>query len=90
MPDQINKQEIRQKAKDARLAEQIEDLKAGNGWGSDIILSRYFGVSRQTIWKWAKEGRLPKPHKISGNTTRWRNEEVKESEKEKFLMGVRS
>ena len=58
--------------------QQIQDLTDGLGWSSDKTLARYFNTSRKTIWCWAKEGNLPKPHKISDNTTRWKNAELKE------------
>jgi predicted DNA-binding transcriptional regulator AlpA len=60
-------------------SQQIQDLTDGLGWSSDKTLARYFNTSRKTIWHWAKEGKLPKPHKIGMNTTRWSNSEVKES-----------
>ena len=60
-------------------SQQIQDLTAGLGWSSDKTLARYFNTSRKTIWHWAKEGKLPRPHKIGVNTTRWSNIEVKNS-----------
>ncbi len=29
-------------------------------------------VSRSTVWRWAKEGVLPSPFKLSNRTTVWR------------------
>lgn len=29
------------------------------------------GVSVATVWRWAKDGRLPKPRRLSPGTTRW-------------------
>lgn len=43
----------------------------GEFYLSDRDLSRKYGVSRSTIWRWVKEGRLPEPVKISPGTTRW-------------------
>jgi predicted DNA-binding transcriptional regulator AlpA len=40
-------------------------------WVSDTTLAEYFDVSRCTIWRWAKTGRLPEPQKLGENTTRW-------------------
>jgi hypothetical protein len=62
-----------------RETQQIQDLTDGRGWSSDKTLARYFNTSRKTIWHWAKEGKLPRPHKIGVNTTRWSNSEVKNS-----------
>jgi predicted DNA-binding transcriptional regulator AlpA len=57
--------------------QQIQDIADGLGFSSDKILARYFNTTRKTIWMWAKEGKLPKPHKIGRNTTRWMNSEIK-------------
>jgi len=40
-------------------------------WVSDTFLSDYYQVSRATIWRWAKIGKLPPPEKIGDNCTRW-------------------
>lgn len=40
-------------------------------WVSDITLAKYFEVSRCTIWRWTKTGKLPLPVKLGENTTRW-------------------
>ena len=34
------------------------------------------GLHQSTIWRWVKSGRLPKPVKLSGGTTRWLRAEV--------------
>lgn len=40
-------------------------------WLTDKDLAEHYGVHRITIWKWARELRLPAPHKIGPSTTRW-------------------
>lgn len=45
-------------------------------YGSDIQLAEFFGVSRATIWRWTKEGRLPQPVRISAGCTRWRLDQI--------------
>ncbi|MDO8864138.1 hypothetical protein Q6D67_20845 [Haliea sp. E1-2-M8] len=46
--------------------------RSPNGkWATDLTLAEYFDVSRCTIWRWAKLGKLPPPEKIGDNTTRW-------------------
>ena len=40
-------------------------------WVSDRFLADRYGVSRQTIWRWARIGKLPHPQKIGDNTSRW-------------------
>jgi hypothetical protein len=68
-------------AKDQRAAEretqQLRDIYEGLGYSSDKVLARYFDTTRKTIWIWSKEGKLPRPHKIGENTTRWSNSEIK-------------
>ena len=56
--------------------QQLEDLATGVGWSTDKTLARYFTTSRKTIWAWSREGRIPKPYKISPNMTRWANDEL--------------
>jgi len=38
---------------------------------SDKTLAARYEVSRATIWRWAREDKLPKPVKITNNCTRW-------------------
>lgn len=35
------------------------------------VVGSLFGVSRVTVWRWTKEGRLPKPHRPSYGVTVW-------------------
>ena len=65
--------------------QQIQDLSDGIGYSSDKILARYYNTTRKTIWCWTKQGKLPQPHKIGSNTTRWCNQAVKLFEKEAAL-----
>lgn len=55
----------------------LHDIELGIGWSSDRVLARYFSVTRKTIWDWSREGKLPKPKKISANRTRWNNSDIK-------------
>lgn len=38
----------------------------------DKILAAVYGTHRNTIWRWARSGKLPAPLKVSDATTRWR------------------
>lgn len=38
---------------------------------SDEWLAEYFSVTRSTIWRWARDGRLPAPTKLSPGCSRW-------------------
>ncbi len=55
----------------------LQDIVSGYGWSTDQILARYYSVTRKTIWDWSRQGKLPKPKKISSNRTRWNNAEIK-------------
>jgi predicted DNA-binding transcriptional regulator AlpA len=39
---------------------------------SDKSVAERYDTSRQTIWRWAREGDLPAPIKLSNGTTRWK------------------
>ncbi len=49
-------------------------------WVSDKFLSDYYQVSRVTIWRWVKVGKLPPPQKIGENTTRWDFQKILKAE----------
>lgn len=38
---------------------------------SDRDLASRYRISRSTVWRWAKEGRLPEPIRFSPCVTRW-------------------
>ena len=41
----------------------------------DQVAAR-LGVSRDTIWRWKRNGSFPKAMKLSGRTTRWRLSDI--------------
>lgn len=43
---------------------------------TDREVGQALGISRATVWRWAKAGRIPKPRKIGENSTRWDSREV--------------
>lgn len=43
---------------------------------TDKEIAQALGISRMTVWRWAKAGRLPQPRKLGANTTRWDSNEV--------------
>ena len=43
------------------------------------LLASMLGISESTVWRWANEGKLPKPIKLSKRVTVWREDEVKEA-----------
>ena len=50
----------------ATLTQQLTDREVG----------QMLGVSRATVWRWSKDGRLPQPRKIGENSTRWDSREL--------------
>ena len=46
---------------------------------TDRDVAQALGISRMTVWRWAKAGRLPQPRKIGERTTRWDSKEVMEA-----------
>lgn len=45
-------------------------------------LANRFGVSKDSIWRWRREGDFPKPVKLGPGTTRWRLADVEDFEKQ--------
>ncbi|MFX0541786.1 helix-turn-helix transcriptional regulator [Roseovarius sp. S4756] len=39
-----------------------------------------FGVSKDTIWRWRRDGDFPAAVKLGGTTTRWRLSDIEEWE----------
>ena len=46
---------------------------------TDKEIAHALGISRMTVWRWTKAGRLPQPRKIGAHTTRWDSGEVMEA-----------
>ena len=45
-------------------------------WISDRTIAERYEIARSTVWAWTREGRIPKPVKLSENITRWDEEAV--------------
>ena len=43
---------------------------------TDRDLASRFGVTRQTVWRWARADDFPKPLSLSAGTSRWRLEDI--------------
>ncbi|WP_368388891.1 helix-turn-helix transcriptional regulator [Marinobacter sp. SS8-8] len=39
-------------------------------------VSKRYGVSPKSIWRWIREGRFPKPVKLAPKTARWRETDL--------------
>lgn len=51
-------------------------MKQQNQFYTDRALAERYQVSRQTIWRWVREGHLPKPVKLATGSTRWPETEI--------------
>lgn len=47
---------------------------------SDKQLAQRFGVSRPTVWRWARSDGFPKPYALSPGCTRWKLSDIEEWE----------
>ncbi|HCE38790.1 MAG: AlpA family transcriptional regulator [Alcanivorax sp.] len=47
---------------------------------SDTGVGRRYSVSRATVWRWTREGNLPRPVRLGPATTRWRLADLEEWE----------
>ncbi len=43
---------------------------------SDLQLAEKYGVTRPTVWRWARYTDFPKPLKLSPGCTRWKLAEI--------------
>ena len=50
---------------------------------NDVELANRYGIARQSVWRWVKEGRLPAPVKLSPGCSRWRLAGIEQWESEK-------
>lgn len=52
--------------------------RVGKAWLTDHDMAVRYSVSRATIWRWTRDGKIPKPHRLTKGTTRWNALEVLE------------
>lgn len=52
------------------------DSEKNEPWVNAAKLAEHFSVSQVTIWRWAKEGIIPKPRNLSPGTSRWKISDV--------------
>lgn len=46
----------------------------------DRQVAARLGISRPTLWRWVKDGRLPRPVKLGPAVTRWRLSDIEKFE----------
>ena len=56
---------------------QLAAIETGVGFSSDKIVAIYLDASRSTIWKWVRDGLLPRPVRITPQFSRWENSDLK-------------
>ena len=55
------------------------DSAPASGFVAAKEVASIYSVSTNTVWRWARTGRIPQPVKIGANTTRWKVGEIRES-----------
>ena len=66
------------------------NIERGIGFSSAKTLAKHEDVSPKTIWIWAAdpENPFPKGKRISANTTRWENAEIKRWKERLFMEKI--
>ena len=66
------------------------NIERGIGFSSAKTLAKHEDVSPKTIWIWAPdpENPFPKGKRISANTTRWENAEIKRWKERLFMEKI--
>lgn len=63
-------------------------FRAMNFFADKDMAARY-QVSRQTVWRWVREGRFPKPIRLGAAAIRWSEEDILKWEQEKKAEAVK-
>ena len=65
-----------------------DQIASPNHYLSDKAVASRYGISRATVWRWAKEQpTFPRPVKLAG-CTRWRSEELQKWETQQESASV--
>jgi len=75
---------------------QLEALPKMNVTSESLYLSvdqvaKRFGVSKDSIWRWKRDGEFPVSYKLGGRTARWRLSDIEEWEAQRscgFITSV--
>lgn len=57
------------------MTKTFEDLAGEELFRVDEVAHKV-GIATSTVWKWARQGKLPSPIKISHKVTVWRKSEL--------------
>jgi prophage regulatory protein len=60
--------EIQKRARSRTSAEENPNER----YLPDMAVAQRYSVSRQTVWRWAAQKKLPEPIRLSPSVTRWR------------------
>jgi predicted DNA-binding transcriptional regulator AlpA len=70
MPDNINAASSGLRPIDQKALEIFDTLPDSANVRLPVVVS-LFGISRVTVWRWTKQGRLPTPRRPSEGVTVW-------------------
>lgn len=62
----------------ARVADAT--VRENDQFLTDRDVAERYRVTRQSVWRWAKSGRLPKPIYLAPHTPRWRLSDLQRAE----------
>lgn len=57
----------------------LDSLFGGAVYVSAKTIAHALETSETTVWRWAASGKISKPHKLGGGTTRWRTDELRDA-----------
>ena len=72
-----------------RMQQALADICNGVGRSNDKQLTRHYGATCKTIWDRVREGRLPKPKKLTPRRTRWSNAEIAQHDQKIRNLGYK-
>lgn len=55
------------------------DLLPRSAWTRQPMVEGMFSISAPTVWRWVKQGILPRPRKLGPNTTAWNVGELRDA-----------
>ena len=82
--------EFRTRFRQEQEEQAMLNIERGIGFSSAKTLAKHEDVSPKTIWIWAAdpENPFPKGKRISANTTRWANAEIKRWKERLFMEKI--
>jgi prophage regulatory protein len=53
---------------------------------SDKSVAKRYEISRQSVWRWTQEGKLPQPVKLTNGSTRWKLTDLEQWEAQREVQ----